>query len=164
MCLEENSNQSCSCICTWRNFARELVLVHVGTSLMVVVIQKMATFSTIRYQSEFNHGVVLSNMPLRDNQLFEVQIVKMTDRWAGSIEVGVTTHHPESVEFPPTMTNMTTGTWMISGKGVIRNRNSIRTGLNFDLDTLVVSVLVYKNMYLSRVLENLECPEHPEMS
>ena len=75
-------------------------------------------------------------------------IVLMADRlralflcrvlWA-SMEVGLTTHAPDKLEFPPTMTNMTSGTWMISGKGVIRNRSNIKRNLSFDLDSLTVS-------------------------
>ena len=41
---------------------------------------------------EFNHGVVLTDRVLRPSELFEVEIVKMVDKWAGSIEIGVTTH------------------------------------------------------------------------
>ena len=92
-----------------------------------------------RRLSEFNHAVVVTNVPLKDNQLFEVEVTRLTDRWAGSVEVGLTTHAPDKLEFPPTMTNMTSGTWMISGKGVIRNRSNIKRNLSFDLDSLTVS-------------------------
>ena len=37
---------------------------------------------------EFNDAIVMSNRPLRDNELFEVTIDKMVDRWSGSIEAG----------------------------------------------------------------------------
>ena len=37
---------------------------------------------------EFNDAIVISNRPLRDNELFEVLIEKMVDRWSGSIEAG----------------------------------------------------------------------------
>ena len=38
---------------------------------------------------EFNDAIVMSNRPLRDNELFEVIIEKMVDRWSGSIEAGL---------------------------------------------------------------------------
>ena len=41
---------------------------------------------------DFNHGVVLSNRPLNDGELFEVEISAMQARWSGSVELGVTTH------------------------------------------------------------------------
>ena len=41
-------------------------------------------------------------------------------KWAGSLEIGVTTHNPDTIEFPSTMTNMQApGTWMMSGGGVV---------------------------------------------
>ena len=38
---------------------------------------------------EFNDAIVTSNRPLKDNELFEVTIEKMVDRWSGSIEAGI---------------------------------------------------------------------------
>ncbi len=40
-------------------------------------------------RGEFNDAIVMSNRPLRDNELFEVSIDKMVDRWSGSIEAGL---------------------------------------------------------------------------
>ena len=37
---------------------------------------------------EFNDAIVISNRALKDNELFEVIIEKMVDRWSGSIEAG----------------------------------------------------------------------------
>jgi len=59
---------------------------------------------------EFNNGVVMTHRPLRDNELFEIRIDKLVDKWSGSIEVGVTTHNPTVLHFPATMTNMRSGT------------------------------------------------------
>ena len=92
------------------------------------------------YQKEFNHGVVLTNRPLKDGELFEVCITKVTEKWAGSVEIGVTTHAPETLQFPSTMTNVTTGTWMVSGSGVMCNGSSIRDNLKVNLDALKVSI------------------------
>ena len=39
-------------------------------------------------RGEFNDAIVMSNRPLKDNELFEVTIDKMVDRWSGSIEAG----------------------------------------------------------------------------
>lgn len=55
---------------------------------------------------DFNNGVVLSHRPLRPNEMFEVQLDKLVDKWAGSLEIGVTTHSPTELEFPSTMTNV----------------------------------------------------------
>ena len=46
----------------------------------------------------------------------DIQVTK----WAGSLEIGVTTHNPETLEFPSTMTNVQPpGTWMMSGGSVV---------------------------------------------
>lgn len=37
---------------------------------------------------EFNDAIVMSSRPLKDNELFEVIIEKMVERWSGSIEAG----------------------------------------------------------------------------
>ena len=42
----------------------------------------------------------------------------MVTKWAGSIEIGVTSHAPSDLEFPSTMTNVRSGTWMMTGNGV----------------------------------------------
>ena len=39
-------------------------------------------------RGEFNDAIVMSNRPLADNELFEVRIDKMVERWSGSIEAG----------------------------------------------------------------------------
>jgi neuralized-like protein 4 len=49
---------------------------------------------------------VLTNRPLKLNEVFEVRIDKMVTKWAGSIEIGVTTHSPQELEYPSTMTNV----------------------------------------------------------
>ena len=74
-----------------------------------------------RAMEEFNNAVVLTNRLLKPNELFEVHIDKQVEKWAGSLEIGVTMHSPEDLELPSTMTNVTTGTWMMSGGGIVNN-------------------------------------------
>lgn len=60
---------------------------------------------------DFNNGVVLTRRPLRPNELFQVRLERVVSKWAGSIEIGVTTHNPSELEFPFTMTNVRTGNY-----------------------------------------------------
>lgn len=86
---------------------------------------------------EFNNGVVMTHRPLRDNELFEIRIDKLVDKWSGSIEVGVTTHNPAALHFPATMTNMRSGTIMMSGCGILTNGKGTRREYGeFNLDEL----------------------------
>jgi len=39
-------------------------------------------------RGEFNDAIVVSSRPLLDNELFEVVVERMVDRWSGSIEAG----------------------------------------------------------------------------
>lgn len=55
---------------------------------------------------DFNNGVVLTRRPLRPNEVFQVRLERVVTKWAGSIEVGVTTHSPTELDFPFTMTNV----------------------------------------------------------
>lgn len=86
---------------------------------------------------EFNNGVVMTHRPLKDNELFEIRIDKLVDKWSGSIEVGVTTHNPAALHFPATMTNMRSGTIMMSGCGILTNGKGTRREYGeFNLDEL----------------------------
>lgn len=58
-------------------------------SLFLLFLSPLPLYSA---ESQFDHGVVISNHPLSDNKLFEVEISEMMSRWSGSIVLGVTTH------------------------------------------------------------------------
>ena len=68
----------------------------------------------------------MSNRPLRDGELFEIQLERMVERWSGSIEAGVTLIRPEDLDFPNTMTDIDYDTWMLSGSSVMRDGQTIR--------------------------------------
>ncbi|KAL5014249.1 hypothetical protein ScPMuIL_008519 [Solemya velum] len=87
---------------------------------------------------EFNDAIITSNRPLKNNELFEIIVEKMVDRWSGSIEIGVTLIKPEDLEFPNTMTDIDYDTWMLSGSAIMQDGNTIRNGYNLDLDTIFV--------------------------
>lgn len=87
---------------------------------------------------DFNNGVVLTKRPLRLNELFEVRIDRLVTKWAGSIEIGVTTHRPGVIDYPLTMTNVHSGTWMMTGVGIMHNGTTIVNQYGVNLDTLSV--------------------------
>lgn len=110
--------------------------------------------TAMRNISEFNHGLVLSNDSLIDDKLFEVRIdekvsfffVCVKERklelklqihgWSGSIEIGVTTINPETVELPACATKLRSGTWVMSGISVLKDGNSLVEYYGTDLDKL----------------------------
>lgn len=87
---------------------------------------------------DFNNGVVLTKRPLRPNELFEVRLDRLVTKWAGSIEIGVTTHCPGDIDYPLTMTNVHSGTWMMTGVGIMHNGITVVNQYGVNLDTLRV--------------------------
>src|SRR6218665_3831529 len=94
--------------------------------------------SLISAMDDFNNAVVITQRVLRPGEMFEVVIDRMVDKWAGSIEIGVTTHSPLELEFPSTMTNVRSGTWMMTGNGVMHNGTTILEEYGQNLDRLKV--------------------------
>ncbi len=97
--------------------ADDRLLFHPACGSHAAVINGGAACHRPNAADDFNFGVVLTNRPLRTNEVFEVRLDKMVSKWAGSIEIGVTTHAPTDLEFPSTMTNVRSGTWMMTGRG-----------------------------------------------
>ncbi|KAK9882477.1 hypothetical protein WA026_021818 [Henosepilachna vigintioctopunctata] len=86
---------------------------------------------------EFNNGVVMTHRALRDSELFEIRIDRLVDKWSGSIEMGITTHNPSTLVFPATMTNLRSGTIMMSGCGILTNGKGTRREYgDYNLDEL----------------------------
>ena len=52
--------------------------------------------------------------------------------------LGLTTHSPNELEFPSTMTNIRSGTWMMTGNGVMHNGTTIIDDYGVNLDKLKV--------------------------
>ncbi|RZF44339.1 hypothetical protein LSTR_LSTR006889 [Laodelphax striatellus] len=121
------------------NRAGERLRFHACTGTLVKLSYNARTAERLRPMDEFNNGVVMTHRPLQDNQLFEIRIDRLVEKWSGSIEVGVTTHNPSALEFPATMTNMRSGTTMMSGCGILTNGKGIRREYGeFNLDELRV--------------------------
>lgn len=69
----------------------------------------------------------------------------------------MTTHNPATLQFPATMTNMRSGTTMMSGNGILTNGKGTRREYGeFNLDELRVSVAMYFTSVLQKSLFILE--------
>lgn len=66
---------------------------HVRCGSLVNLSANNRTAERRRPLDEFNNGVVMTQRPLRDNELFEIRIDKLVDKWSGSIEVHFIAHH-----------------------------------------------------------------------
>jgi len=69
-----------------------------------------------------------------------VTIDEVVDSWIGSLQIGVTTHSPDTLQFPSAMTDVTSGTtWILTAFGVKRNGETINDDYGQSLDDLTVS-------------------------
>lgn len=46
---------------------------------------------------DYNNGVVMTHRPLYDNELFEIRIDRLVDKWSGSIEVITSSENSKSL-------------------------------------------------------------------
>ncbi|XP_047040446.1 neuralized-like protein 4 [Helicoverpa zea] len=117
--------------------AHDRLRFHPRCGILVKLSSNNKTAERARPLDDYNNGVVMTHRPLYDNELFEIRIDRLVDKWSGSIEVGVTTHNPTTIRFPSTMTNMDSGTIMMSGCKVLLNGHGtcMEYG-NFNLDEL----------------------------
>ena len=88
------------------HFVDNRLLFHPNCGSHAAVINSGLSAHRPNATDDFNFGVVLTSRPLKPNEVFEVRLDKMVTKWTGSIEIGVTTHSPNSLEFPSTMTNV----------------------------------------------------------
>ncbi|QQP38923.1 Uncharacterized protein FKW44_019641, partial [Caligus rogercresseyi] len=110
---------------------------HERKGLLIKLSNQNRTCERRRPLEEFNNGVVMTHRPLLDEELFEIRIDTLVDKWSGSIEVGMTAHNPNTLDFPSTMTNQRSGTLMMSGCGILTNGKGTKRGYgSFNLDEL----------------------------
>ena len=96
---------------------------------------------TFRASEEFNNAVVLTSRYLKPNELLEVRVDIQMTKWAGSLEIGVTTHDPEKLDFPTTMTNVQPpGVWMMSGGSIVCDGVTVIENYGPTLDEIKVEM------------------------
>lgn len=97
--------------------------------------------------NDFNNAVVITNRQLKPGEIFEVLLEQVVMKWAGTIEIGVTMHSAEELNFPSTMTNVRSGTWMMTGNGIMYNGTTISDEYGCNLDKLKVCFLSFLHIF-----------------
>ncbi|RVE42527.1 hypothetical protein evm_012823 [Chilo suppressalis] len=92
--------------------------------------------TAVRNFVEFNHGLILSAEPLKDDILFEICIDRKVNVWNGSLEIGVTTLDPEYMELPATATKLRNTAWIMSGSSIVKDGVTVINSYGPELDTL----------------------------
>ena len=89
----------------------------------------------------FNYGVVMTEQPLKDDELFEVRLDSKVSKWFGTLDIGATTVPPEGLDFPSSMDGFQRGiTFALCGNKILNNGEEI-TEISKDLNDLTVCYL-----------------------
>ena len=89
----------------------------------------------------FNHGVVMTEQPLKDDELFEVRLDSKVPKWFGTLDIGATTVSPQGLDFPSSMDLFRRGiTFALCGNKILNNGEEI-TEISKDLNGLTVCYL-----------------------
>ena len=86
--------------------------------------------------AEFNNGLIFSKRFLRNMEIFEVRLDRKIGNWSGSWAIGVTTGDPSVMEIPSSSTGLKNGSWIMSGKSILKDGSSILEDYGKDLDEL----------------------------
>jgi neuralized-like protein 4 len=70
--------------------------------------------------------------------LLKVRIDQKIHSWSGSIEIGVTSCDPNTLEtpFPSSATELRQGSWIMSGNSILKDGRSVNENYGTDLDKL----------------------------
>jgi neuralized-like protein 4 len=82
----------------------------------------------------------MTNRPLRSGELLEVIIEKTLTNWYGALQLGVTLHRPETIDYPTLLTEITDKIWCLSGSKFLKNGSLYVLDYGRNLDTLGVSI------------------------
>lgn len=86
--------------------------------------------------AEFNNGLTFSKTPLKDNEIFEVLLDRKIGNWSGSWAIGVTSGDPSLMEIPSSSTGLKNGSWIMSGRTILKDGSSFLEDYGQDLDEL----------------------------
>lgn len=86
--------------------------------------------------AEFNNGLIFSNSPLEDNEIFEVRLDRKIGNWSGSWAIGLTCGDPGGMEIPSSSSGLKNGSWIMSGMSVLKDGSSFVEEYGQDLDEL----------------------------
>lgn len=91
----------------------------------------------IHPQDCVNFGVAFTNRPLKDGQMFQLQLESVDrNRWHEPWKFGVTTVRPVEFQFTESVLDSKQGSlWVVSRSKVYRNNNCV-CELNVDIDAV----------------------------
>ena len=70
-------------------------------------------------------GIVVSNRPLRTNEVFQVKVNKLNERWTSSFSIGLIGFSPDSVHLPITAVGLKRNPAVVLRSVIIKSTRSI---------------------------------------
>ena len=59
-------------------------------------------FRTAKRTDSYNQGVIVTHRPLKENEMFEVKLDRLSNRWTSSLMIGALFEAPEKIHLPVT--------------------------------------------------------------
>ncbi|XP_046382515.1 neuralized-like protein 4 [Ischnura elegans] len=84
------------------------------------------------------NGVVLTNRPLRRNELFEVRLDKKLKAYSYSLGLGITSYTPDNIKVPDHMFNLKSGNWMYYHSHIYKDGGTAVTNYGRNINNLEV--------------------------
>ena len=83
----------------------------------------------------YNQGMLLTSRPLKENEIFEVKLDRLNNRWTSSLMIGALFESPEKLHLPVTALGLKKNAIVINGDTLYQNGHKVET-LGFNIDTL----------------------------
>ena len=75
----------------------------------------LCIFRTAKRTDSYNQGVIVTNRPLKENEMFEVKLDRLSNRWTSSLMIGALFEAPERIHLPVTALGFKKNAIIISG-------------------------------------------------
>ena len=75
----------------------------------------LCLFRTAKRTDSYNQGVIVTNRPLKENEMFEVKLDGLSNRWTSSLMIGALFEAPERIHLPVTALGFKKNAIIISG-------------------------------------------------
>ena len=98
---------------------------------------KNSNTTAIRTDS-YNQGMLLTSKPLKENEIFEVKLDRLNNRWTSSLMIGALFESPDKLHLPVTALGLKKNAIVISGDTLYQNGHKVQT-LGFNIDSLTTS-------------------------
>ena len=92
-------------------------------------------------------GMLLTNRPLKEKEIFEVKLDRLNNRWTSSLMIGALFESPEKLHLPVTALGLKKNAIVISGETLFQNGHKMpETTLGTYVFLIIREIVLTKNM------------------